>query len=434
MNETPENPQPGQPEPHDPVVPPADPYAQPVQPQPVDPYAQPVQPQPVDPNAYPAAPVYQGDPNAYPAAAPAYAGDPSAYPAAPGYPADPNAPAYPAAGYPAAAVPPAPPRKPLPKGALIGIIAGGAVVVLAIAAAVIVPILTRAPQVSASDYVEAYLTAVADGDAEKALTYVDDNGDDDLLTADVLTASLKLGAIDDIVIGDKESENEYGDTIVPVTFTIGGQEVSRDFEVYRSANGTEMSITDGLVRMSSPYGFEGLDLTVNGAQVPDYTYVFPGTYEFAVGFDAFAIDGESTFVLASDDDTEALYEVSPVLSETGTTTFRELVNASFAECLAMKTLDTPCGMNVSDMSQDGYNPVDGTVTRTIDAEAQATLANLEPYVSERTIVTSMDYWSVDITLQGSNGSSTADFEVLFGGRVLTPKVDFSAESPSVIWE
>ncbi|MBO9626801.1 MAG: hypothetical protein J7484_10550 [Microbacterium sp.] len=392
----------------------------------MDPYAQPVAPV-ADPNAYPGAPVYQGDPNAYPGA-PVYQAAPNAYPGA--APVDPNG--YPAASYPAAPAPA--PRKPLPKGALIGIIAGGAVVVLAIAAAVVVPLLTRAPQASASDFVGGYLAALADGDAEKALTYVEANGDDDLLTADVLKASLKLGAIDDIVVGKSESKNSYGDVIVPVTFTIGDTEVSRDFEVYTSTSRDEMSIVDGLVRMSSPYGFEGLGLTVNGAEVPDYTYVFPGTYQFAIGPEAFAIEGETTFVLGSDDDAEALYDVKPVLSEAGTAKFRELVNASFAECLAMKSLDTPCGMNVSDMTQDGYTPVDGTVTRTIDAEAQSKLANLEPYVSERAIVTTMDYWGVDITLQATNGSSTADFEVLFGARVLTPKVDFSAETPSVIWE
>ncbi|KJL48656.1 hypothetical protein RS84_00823 [Microbacterium hydrocarbonoxydans] len=473
MNETPENPRPDQPEPTpppayqpEPVQPPAPYQPEPVQPPapyqaepPVfDPNAQPAAPAdpyaaPADPNAYPgAAPAYPGagapaDPNAYPGAAPAYPGagapaDPNAYPgAAPAYPGaaapgsagpgDPNAP-YPGA-YPAAGFTPAP-KKPMPKGLLIGLIAGGAVVVLAIAAAVIVPIVTRPPKLSASDYVEEYLTALADGDAEKALTYVENYGGDDLLTADVLKESLKLGKIDKIKVGEV-SEGDYGDTEVPVTFTIGDTKVDRTFDVSANYDGTELTIIDGLVSFSGLYGFEGLGLTVNGAEAStESQYVFPGTYQLAVGPEEFAIEGESTVVVANDEDTEALYEVKPILSEAGTASFRELVKASFAECLAMKTLDTPCGMNTSTMSQDGYTPVDGTVTRTIDAENQSTLDNLEPYVSERAIVTTYDYWSVDITLQASNGSSTEPFEVLFGGEILTPKVDFSAETPAVIWE
>ncbi|MBW8762506.1 MAG: hypothetical protein JF592_07955 [Microbacterium sp.] len=481
MTETPENPQPSQPEPTQPPAPPAAPVPpEPVQPpapyqpepvQPQPPYQpEPVQPPSFDPNAYPGAPAAypgaaptaapdpyavpgQGSPQTYPAASTepyaaasdphasypaAPQGDPNAYPpggpaAYPGAaaPGDPNAP-YPGA-YPAAGFAPAP-KKPMSKGLLFGLIGGGAVVVLAIAAAVIVPIVTRPAKPSASEYVEQYLTALADGDAEKAVTYVENYGGDDLLTADVLKESLKLGKIDKIKVG-KESEGEYGDTQVAVTFTIGDTKVDRTFDVNPSYDGTELTIVDGLVSFSGLYGFEGLGLTVNGAEAPtDSVYVFPGTYQLAVGPEQFAIEGESTLVVASDDDTEALYEVKPILSEAGTTSFRELVKASFAECLAMKTLDTPCGMNTSTMSQDGYTPVDGTVTRTIDAENQSKLDNLEAYVSERAIVTTYDYWGADITLQASNGSSTEPFEVLFGGEVLTPKVDFSAEMPSVVWE
>lgn len=433
MNDTPENPQPIQPEP---VQPP--PYQpEPVQPPaPVPPPYQPEPPQyqaPVgDPNAYPAAPVHPSTaPAAYPGAAPAaYPG--AAYPGA-AAPSDPNA-GYPG-GYPAAGFPPAPaPKKPMPKGLLFGLIGGGAVVVLAIAAAVIVPIVTRPAKPSASEFVEEYLTALADGDAEKAITYVENYGGSALLTDEVLEESLNLGEIGKIKVGE-ESEGEYGDAVVPATFTIGDTEVDRTFAVTASYDETELTITDGLVAFSGLYGFEGLGLTVNGAEAPtDSQYVFPGTYQLAVGPDEFAIDGEDTFVLAADADGEALYDIQPILSEAGTAAFRELVKASFAECLAMKTLNTPCGMDTTDMSQDGYTPVDGTVTRTIDAENQSALDNLEPFVSERAIVSTYDSWSAHITLDASNGTSTEPFEVLFGARVLTPKVDFSAETPAVIWE
>ncbi|MFK4762532.1 hypothetical protein ACI3KS_16515 [Microbacterium sp. ZW T5_45] len=425
-------------------------YGQPVDPaaygQPQDPnaYAQAAYPgQPQDPNGY-AQPAYPGqpqDPNAYAQAAyPGQVQDPNAYPGA--SPADPNA-AYPAYG-----AAPAGPKKPMSKGLLFGLIGGGVAVVLIIAAAIIIPIVTRGPEAgpggggtapaasSPSEFVEGYLTALSEGDAEAALEYVDSNYGEDLLTDDVLAASLELNPIGDIEIGEKESENDYGDTIVDASFTIGDTTIERTFQVYEAyGDEGDYEIVDGLVSFSAPYGFEGLDLTVNGAAAPaEYTSVFPGTYAFAVGIDAFAIDGESTFILGNDGDGDDLYSVKPVLSEAGTAKFRELVSASFNECLASKSLSTPCGMDVSAMSQDGYTPIDGTITRTIDAEAQAKIANLAPTVSERAIVTTYDYWSVDITLDGTNGSSTSQFEVLFGASVLSPKVDFSAETPAVIWE
>lgn len=423
-----------------PAAAPADPNAYPAYPgaAPVDPNAQ-----PYDPNAYPAQPAYPAaapaDPNAYPAYPGAAPADPNAYPAQgfdpnayPTQPVDPNA-AY--AGYAGAPVAAAP-KKPMSKGLLFGLIGGGAAVVLIIAAAVVIPILTRAPQVTASDFVEDYLTALSEGDAETALTFVNPSSGSDLLTDDVLKASIELNPIGDIVVKEESTENDYGYEVVEASFTIGDTTVDRTFEVYEAyGDEGDLEIVDGLVSFSSPYGFEGLGLTVNGAEVPvDYTDVFPGTYQFAVGIDAFAIDGETTFVLSDDDSSEAIYDVRSTLSEAGTAKFRELVAASFNECLAMKTLDTPCGMNTSTMSQDGYTPIDGTITRTIDAEAQAKLDNLQPQVSEQAIVTTYDYWSAKITLDGTNGSSTGQFEVLFGAQILSPKVDFSAETPTVIWE
>jgi len=427
---------------------PADPngYAQPADP---NGYAQPADPaaygQQHDPNGYPQA-AYPGqpvDPNGY--AQPAYPGqDPNAYPgqaAYPGQPQDPNAypgaaSADPNAAYAAYGAAPAAPKKPMSKGLLFGLIGGGVAVVLIIAAAVIIPIVTRAPEASASDFVEGYLTALSEGDAEAALEYVDSSYGDELLTDDVLAASLALNPISDIEVAEEETENDYGYSVIDASFTIGETTIERTFEVYESyGDEGELEIMDGLISFSAPYGFDGLDLTVNGVAAPtEYTYVFPGTYEFAVGVEAFAIDGESTFIVGNDSDGEDLYTVKAALTEEGTAKFRELVSASFNECLASKSLSTACGMDVSTLSQDGYTPVDGTITRTIDAEAQATIANLAPHVSERAIVTTYDYWSVDITLEGSNGTSTGQFEVLFGARVLSPKVDFAAETPSVIWE
>ncbi|MFB7249934.1 hypothetical protein [Microbacterium sp. NPDC056234] len=380
----------------------------------------------VPPYAAPAQPYQSGQP--YPGAAhPAASYDPNA----PAY--DPNAPegVPPYGGYPGAA--PAP-KKSLSKGALFGIIGGAAAVVLIIAAAIIVPAVLRGPAITASDVVESYLTALADGDAEAALEYVDPYGEDTLLTDDVLAASLELGAIDDIEVAEVEESDDY-ETRVPVTFTIGGQEVSRDFQVYNYGTDDEWQIADGLISLAGFYGFEGLGLTVNGSEAPETAYVFPGTYELAVGVEQFMIEGDTTtFVVASDADAEVLWDLRPVLTEDGTAQFRSLVRASVEECIAMKTLTTPCGLDLTDIDLNGATPIDGTVTRTITAEGQSTLDSLTAEVESGAIVTTYDSVDVEMTLEGDQGGTRAEFEVWFGGYLNSPKVDFAAEAPAVVWE
>ncbi|MFS0853847.1 hypothetical protein [Microbacterium sp. 179-I 3D4 NHS] len=346
------------------------------------------------------------------------------------------------------------PNQKLSKGAWIGIIAGALIVLLVVAAIIVVPLLARgsagsdgagagdggSPPQGAStpaEYVEGYLQAVADGDAEAALEYVDSSSYSDvLLTDEVLKASRELGAIDDIETGEpSEPKDEYDPVTVPVTFTVGGEEVSTEFKVYQSSYDGEMSMYDGLVTIGT-YGFEGLGLTMNGVEVSDESLaVFPGTYELALDVEGFTIDKGPTFVIATDDDADALYDARPVLSEEGAATYRELVSASLRECLAMKTLSTPCGMDVSQHEQDGFTPVDGSITRALTAEGESTLAALKGDISERAVVSSFDAIHTEIVLVAQNAAGDqANFTVLFGAGLLTPKVDFAAEEPTVVWE
>ena len=392
----------------------------------------PGQEQPVYPGqdataAYPTAAYPGQQPGAYPAQdqTAAYGG------AAPAYGvqapvADPNAAQY----YPAPA-----PKKPMSKGLMWGLIGGGALLVLLIAAAIIVPALLRGPAPTASSSVEAYLTAISEGDAETALEYVDPYGDETLLTDEVLKASNELAPITDIVV--EESDSGSYDSTVTASFSVGGETVERDFTVYDY--GDEFVISDGLSSISLSY-FNGLGLTVNGvAPEDDYSYVFPGTYQLALGYEQFAIGSETdTFRVVEDDDAEQFYDVQPVLTEDGEATFRELVTAAIQECVAMKTLTTPCGMDISDIDLDGgaYTAIDGTVTRTLESGWEKTIADMEITVdySNPTLVSSWDTPSVDMTLQGEKGGQKAEFEVWFGGYMDYPSVDFAEETPVVTWD
>jgi len=359
-----------------------------------------------------------------------------AYQAAPPY--DPNAPqGYPVGGYPPGAYTAAPvaPKKPMSKGLLFGIIGGAAVLVLLIAAAVIVPNLLRAAAPTASEAVEKYLTALSEGDAETALTFVETYADDSLLTDEVLAASLELAPITDIVVEESEDATEYEATI-SASFAVGSETIEREFTAYSSSDDGWL-ISDGLV-MATLSNFDGLGLTVNGAEPADSsTSLFPGAYQLALGYEEFALDAETdTFTLTTDDDTELFWDIYPVLTEEGATTFRSLVRAAIEECVAMKTLTTPCGMDITDIDLSGYTPVDGTVTRTITSDGQATLDSMVPEVdySTPTLVSTYDTPDVDMTLQGTKDGTTSEFEVWFGGYMDTPSVDFAQETPTVTWD
>lgn len=375
---------------------------------------------------YPASPTYPGVAQT----APAYDPNAQVY--------DPNATQnYPVGGYPAGAYPataPAAPKKPMSKGLLFGIIGGAAALVLLIAAAIVVPALLRGPAPTASGAVEKYLTALSEGDAEAALTFIESYGDESLLTDEVLAASLKLAPITDIVVEESEDASEYEAT-VSASFAVGDETIEREFTAYNSDD--EWLISDGVVATTLS-NFEGLDLTVNGATPGDSsTSLFPGAYQLALGFEEFALDSDTdTFTLTSDADAEQFWDIYPVLTDEGAATFRALVRASIEECVALKTLATPCGMDITDIDLTGYTPTEGTVTRTITADGQATMDAMAAEVdySTPTLVSTYDTPTVDMTLQGTKDGTTAEFEVLFGGYMNTPSVDFSEETPTVTWE
>lgn len=346
-----------------------------------------------------------------------------------GYPAGQNG--YPAGAYPVGA--PAP-KKPMSKGLLWGIIGGAVALVLIIAAVVIVPTMLRGPAQTASGVVEEYLTALSEGDAETAMAYVEAYDDDSMLTAEALAASVDIAPISDIVVEESEKANEYEETVVSASFAIGGETVERDFTVYNYDD--DWQISDGLI--SATVGnFEGLGLTVNGIEPGDTSMsLFPGAYQLALAYDEFTIDAESdTFVVATNADAEEFWNAYPALTEEGAATFRTLVRASVEECVALKTLAASCGMDITEIDLTGYTPTEGTVTRTITADGQKTLDEMEVEVDSSSpgTVTTYETIDVDTTLQGTKDGTTAEFEVLFGGGFDYPYVDFTEETPTVTW-
>ncbi|PRI11765.1 hypothetical protein B4915_04815 [Leucobacter massiliensis] len=284
--------------------------------------------------------------------------------------------------------------------------------------------------------VEEYLQALADGDATTARKLAGGSTSDRLLSDEVLARSNELAPITNISVDEEPSSESDYDAVVSATFDLGDTSVARDFRVYNSySSGWQLS---DAVLSTSLSAFDGLDLQINGVEAGgDRVTFFPGAYEFELGAEAFELDSDDkVFVIADQNDITSLYDVQPTLTEEATQTFRELVRASLEECLASTALTTPCGLDVSSELSDGSIPVADTAKRTLTPEGDAALKSLKPRTDydNPTLVTSSDYIRISTSIEADKDGQRVSGELMFGGDLLKPYVDFSEDKPTVTWQ
>lgn len=343
----------------------------------------------------------------------------------------------------------APRKKGLSTGAIIGIVGGSVALVLVLIVGALALIgFAAAPSSSSSssaspaakmnpaETTELFLTAIAEGDANTARKIAGGSTSDVLLTDEALKAALTTAPIANIAVDtDNLVESSYEAT-VPVTFDVGETTVMRDFKLFKSSNSWE--IFDGFVSFSLDR-FSGLDPQVNGLEVTSSSSLkaFPGAYTISLGVDSFKLDGtDDTFVLGTRDDADVFYELKPVLTDEAVATYRTMVAKSLGDCLALTTLTTPCGLEVSAELNGGEKVVDGTIVRKIDAEGEAKLKRLDPESSydAPTVVSSYEYIPVTTTAEVDNAGTRESGTLYGGGSLLKPTVDFAAEALEVVWE
>ena len=431
-------------------------------------YAQPEYAQPAAtqlPEQQPAAPQYgqpQFEQQPYPQdpAQQPYPQDPAAAqyapaPGGPGAPMGPGGPAGPAG--PGGPGGPTGPKKGLSTGAIVGIVGGAvALVVLLVVGGIfaVSAMFSSTPSASGTGSsgssdgeavksaktpdgtIEQFLTAVAEGDANTARKLAGGSTSDDLLTEEALAASLELAPITNIVVDpDVLQANDYEAT-VSASFDVGDTTVKRDFKLWNTSKTWEIS--DGLVSLSLN-SFEGLDPEVNGVDVGTGSSikVFPGAYQVTLGLDRFELDSKTDiFVIGDRNDTEVFYSLSPKLTEAATEEYRTLVAEAVKQCLTSKTFTTECGLEVSKELSGGEKVIDGTIVRKLDTEGEAKLKRLKPETSfsEPTIVSTYEYITITTTAEVDKDGERGTGELLGGGRMLTPKVDFAEDEPTVSWE
>jgi hypothetical protein len=177
-----------------------------------------------------------------------------------------------------------------PSGAVLGIIGGSVALVVGIGVLTAIALSRQAAVLTAEETVELYLTALAESDAEEALSYLSslavDPDDPQMLTGEMLEYSNALAAIDDIEVGEPTEPDENGLVLVPVEFTVGGEPVSREFRVSEWEGAWE--ILDGTIRI--PRMFDGMGYTVDGVEPSDSAVsAFPGVHQFEVSSERVAI-------------------------------------------------------------------------------------------------------------------------------------------------
>ncbi|QIK64472.1 hypothetical protein G7068_15585 [Leucobacter viscericola] len=411
---------------------------QPESTQPIQP-PQPIQPQPIQPPQY-----------APPADVPQYA-QPSqpqyAQPVQPQYAQQPMPPQY--NGYPGQYGAPQPPKKGLSAGAIVGIVAGAVVLLMFVVFGGLIAFGAFVSSVSGSsgssdyageeplgspgDIVEEYLNALADGDAATARDIVGETSSNSMLSDEVLKKSLELAPMTNISVDEDSIQKDYDEATVSASFDLGDKTITRDFTVWNNYDG-EWELSDGLVDVSLS-SFKSLGPIFNGVKITDdYVMVFPGTYEVDMSVEAFTIDSDSNRVtLADDSGYSSDNNFTPVLTEKASKLFTELVSNSLKECLALNTLKTPCGNNVDAKLADGSTVADGDIKRTLTTEGVADLQALKPRPDWQvpTSVSAPALVDIDVSLTNENDKRS---RWMFGGRLLTPTVDFAAENPTVTWK
>ncbi|WP_378143872.1 hypothetical protein ACFJGV_10550 [Cnuibacter sp. UC19_7] len=342
----------------------------------------------------------------------------------------------------------APRKEGLGVGALIAIIGGGVLVLLLVVVIVAVVVLRGVASSSGgtgtggessttpSQVVTDYLTAVADGNAEKALSYIGTPPDDtSLLTDDVLAASNELAPITDISIVSEDTSN--GSSDVTVSYDQGSKPVTIEYSVLDYDGDGTWQITGGTGYISTSK-FKGLGLTINGQDVGDVDEVeaFPGTYGLATTLPNFTLTQNAPVVVDEPFGSADTSDITPALTDAALQQFRDLVRAAVQTCIATTTLDAGCGLAIPATLSDGTQLVDGTIQRTLPADTSVSIDSLEATLSydNPTLAQGESIGGIDVTAQCTQGGTTGTCSVLFGPSIGRPSVDMASPNPTVLWD
>ncbi len=282
--------------------------------------------------------------------------------------------------------------------------------------------------------VEAYLTALSQGDAETAISFMEGPADTTYMTDEVVAYSNENHPMADIEVEEaNESGGEYSSYgEVSADFTIDGEPESITFWV--SGDEEAGFVVESEIELDVPADAANFTPTVNGVAFEESGSTFGGIFvdiDLEEEYYSFGSDGS---FLAEDYGSTGYLALE--LSTEGHERWRELVMADIDECVASSELDGGCGLELPD-TIDGEDLVPDGVTRSISGNTQRELDNLEasPDYNDPRFVSTYISGSVDTDVELENDPGQLH-EVIIGDGLYfgEPVVDMTQEDPTVEWE
>lgn len=240
------------------------------------------------------------------------------------------------------------PKKKAPKGLIIGLIAAAVVLVLAVGGYFIHNAVQtkraeerRAEALAtetdaASAAVQAYLQALADGDAQAALDQAAEAPESPLLTDEVLDSSNEQGGIEAPATTDATMKQLEDDSVpsgvVSATFMVQGVEAAADFAVTNTPEGWRLE------SVTNPVDLGDIAVKVNGVKATGVVEAFPGTYTMTSANDRLKVDRSDLSVLEVGKELPADWTTQPELSDKGRKDVIAAGKRAIDGCLAKKEL------------------------------------------------------------------------------------------------
>jgi len=351
----------------------------------------------------------------------------SGQPAAPGYGQGPQPGPTPYGSSPGAgqagagAYPPAPPQaygqpagmpptgsapKKKRNGLLIGLIAGGAALVLVIAAVVAVVLVQKLTPAStepgkATTSVAAlrgYLGALAAGDADKAKRYAKNPpADSPTLTNEFLAASVAATPITEIeVVETMDSGTSADDS---ATYRIGATRVKGHYRLTEIENVWKL---DSVVAdIDRPRSWGTLGVTINGMTAPTSKFaLFPGLYQLGTGTSLLEFE-HPAFTL--DEPTGLGFSFAgPALTDAGKRAMITKSQEWLTHCLPIQEMNPKdCGMNRA--LAPGKTLATGTLKRVVVTDAPFSTGT--PWVADENpkMITMFSYVEIKVAATDTDG-------------------------------
>lgn len=188
-----------------------------------------------------------------------------------------------------------------------------------------------------------FLAALSEADADKALSFAaaTPEGNNDLLTREVLVAANSRAALGQVTVGEPRltatADGAWAEGTVKASYAIGDQPQTVDLPVRRVGADWKVS------RVAAPVelGLTGPERVVNGVKVAPGDYnLFPGSYSVTSANPLISL-GTSEFVLASPTASVTDWSSEVALSEEGSKQSLEAAKRAVDQCLQSKELAPP---------------------------------------------------------------------------------------------